>query len=341
MLKPKVCPVCKTSYADETMKFCPRDGAALRAPIEYYDAFISYRRDGGSHLAQLIRTSLQYARGLNVYVDVNELRSGEFDRELLTKIEAAPNFIVILSPGSLERCRNDGDWLRREIVHALMHGKNVIPVLLKGFVMPPADELPEDMRRLSLMQGVAYDDLFTEESIRRIGDWCRTVGRPTPACGAQVGMQASAEGDRSLSPSLPLPRVTARPSMPPLLPPAPSQGHSVPASPAGLSPVQSDHAIPLTNYLPGAIAVTFLCGGFALSPTSPFFAGWRVTFLCGGFALPFSIAAIVCASRAKTLAAAGDHAQARRAANKARGWITVASVLGVGMWGWILVVALS
>jgi hypothetical protein len=79
--------------------------------------FISYRRSVSKHLARLIFQELR-ARGHDVFLDVSTIDSGAFDRIILNQIAARPHFLLILSPGALERCANEDDWLRREIEEA-------------------------------------------------------------------------------------------------------------------------------------------------------------------------------------------------------------------------------
>jgi hypothetical protein len=69
--------------------------------------FISYRRDGGAELARLVSEILP-RRGYRVFMDVESLRSGPFNTALLSEIESASEVVVILTPGSLDRCRNAG-----------------------------------------------------------------------------------------------------------------------------------------------------------------------------------------------------------------------------------------
>ena len=97
-----------------------------------YDIFISYRRDGGESTAKTLRdrlASLKY----RVFFDVESLRSGDFNTALFSVIEECRDFLLILSPGALDRCKNDNDWVRMEIEHALKHNLNIIPVMLRGF----------------------------------------------------------------------------------------------------------------------------------------------------------------------------------------------------------------
>ena len=79
--------------------------------------FISYRRDGGVQTAALIREKLKNL-GYTTFFDYDSLRQGRFDEAILRAIEKCTDFILVLSPGALDRCRNSGDWVRTEIAHA-------------------------------------------------------------------------------------------------------------------------------------------------------------------------------------------------------------------------------
>jgi hypothetical protein len=155
----KTCPVCPDhiEYA-EHVKFCPEHGIPLRAPLAYYDGFISYRRDGGSELATIICTLLEMRFSKNFFLDVDRLGAERFDERLLECIAAAPNFILILTPGCLDRCRNEGDWLRREIEQALHYNKKIIQICKEGFAFPRTESLPETLRVLPKLHWVRYDN---------------------------------------------------------------------------------------------------------------------------------------------------------------------------------------
>lgn len=119
--------------------------------MEKYDVFISYRRDGGEHSAKNLYDRLT-ARGYKVFYDVETLRSGAFNEKLYSVIEACRDVVVILSPNALDRCQDEKDWVRLEVAHALQKGKNLIPVLLRGFTFP--EDLPEDIAALPFQNGV-------------------------------------------------------------------------------------------------------------------------------------------------------------------------------------------
>jgi hypothetical protein len=123
--------------------------------------FISYRREGGARLARVVQIELE-GRGWPCFLDVDDIGAEHFDDRLLREIENSPNTVLVLAPGSLDRCRRQDDWLRREIEHALKHGRNVVPLLADGFQFPPDEDLPESLRNLGRFNGVTYShEYFT------------------------------------------------------------------------------------------------------------------------------------------------------------------------------------
>jgi hypothetical protein len=130
-----------------------------------YDVFISYRRDGGGAEARLIQSALQ-SRRVRAFLDVTELGRGYFDDALLKSIEQTPNFIVILSPHSLDRAESDEDWLRKEVAHALKSERNVVPLIMPGFQFPP--KLPRDLKNLPRHQGMDYSHLYFDAMIQKL-----------------------------------------------------------------------------------------------------------------------------------------------------------------------------
>ncbi|XP_050726423.1 NAD(+) hydrolase sarm1-like isoform X6 [Eriocheir sinensis] len=121
------------------------------------DVFISYRRSNGSHLASLLKVDLQL-REFSVFIDVERLKAGKFDNNLLNSIRQAKNFLLVLTQNALDRCIGDTeckDWVHREIVEALQAGCNIIPII-DNFQWPDPEELPEDMRAICSFNGVRW-----------------------------------------------------------------------------------------------------------------------------------------------------------------------------------------
>ena len=112
-----------------------------------YSVFISYRRQGGAHYARILKAELE-RRGYRVFLDYDELNDGRFDSRIMQAIESAPVFIFILSPGSLDRCVNEDDWVRHEIVYAMKTERNIVPVNFDGLFKAFPASLPEDVRSI-------------------------------------------------------------------------------------------------------------------------------------------------------------------------------------------------
>ena len=131
-----------------------------------YDVFLNYRRDGGETMAILLRDRLA-AKGYRVFLDIESLNSGSFNKKLFAVIEGCTDLLVVCSKGSLDRCVHEGDWVRAEIAHALKNGKNVVPVMLRGFEWP--DVLPDDIEALRMQNGVtANSNEYFDAAIDRL-----------------------------------------------------------------------------------------------------------------------------------------------------------------------------
>lgn len=135
------------------------------------DVFISYRRDGGEYTAKIIRDRLTEL-GYNVFFDVETLRNGDFNTMLYTEIDECRDFILILSPGALDRCVNDDDWVRREVEYALSRGKNIVPILLRGFSFP--DTLPPSLQPLVYKNGIEANSQFFDAFIQKLQQFLLT-----------------------------------------------------------------------------------------------------------------------------------------------------------------------
>lgn len=130
-----------------------------------YQIFISYRRLGGDALAYLVNEKLTQA-GYHVFYDIDSLSGGRFDAKLLEVIDSCEDVVVILPPHALDRCENPNDWLRIEVSHAIRKGKNLIPVMMKGFEWP--DTLPEEMAQLARYNGVVVTFEFFDGFMQKL-----------------------------------------------------------------------------------------------------------------------------------------------------------------------------
>lgn len=130
-----------------------------------YKVFISYRRDGGFTLARLFYERLDKL-GFHPFLDVEELRSGPFNDKLYAVIEECDDFIIILPPNGLDRCIDKSDWVRLEVEHAIKSNKNIIPVMISGFVWP--SNLPQSLKRLPYFNGVPASQHYFDASFDKL-----------------------------------------------------------------------------------------------------------------------------------------------------------------------------
>jgi hypothetical protein len=187
-------------------------------PSQKYDVFLSYRREGGQETALLLYERLTRA-GYRVAFDLETLRSGRFDEQLLQTIASCKDVLVILGPHALDRCSDREDWVRQEIACALRNGLNVVPLLLRGFAFPPPATLPEDIRGLTFRQGVEASMSHFDSTFQRLEHLLRAKPvwfhrRMTWIMAALAGIALLAAGLHSFLPSKGTIRQTDAPSYP-------------------------------------------------------------------------------------------------------------------------------
>lgn len=141
-----------------------------------YDIFISYRREGGFETAKHLY-DLLVRDGYRVSFDIDTLRNGAFDTELLSRIDECKDFIIILSRKSLDRCLDKSvelknDWMRNELAYAIQSKKNIIPVFASDFVFP--NNLPEDIVQISTINGIHYNKQYFDAMYGKVKDFLKS-----------------------------------------------------------------------------------------------------------------------------------------------------------------------
>lgn len=120
--------------------------------------FISYRREGGDHLAGRIAGSLRDL-GYTVFYDMESMRAGRFDEQIREAICASDHILTILTRNSLDCCSDPEDWVRREIECAIGLGKQIISVMTPDFRMP--ERMPGLMASFGMHHGIyVYPDYY-------------------------------------------------------------------------------------------------------------------------------------------------------------------------------------
>lgn len=132
--------------------------------------FISYRRETGSIMARIVQSELK-KRGHLSFLDVDDLGPKKFGARLLKEIESVPNFVVVLSPGSMDRCKSTEDWLRREIAHAITTKRNIVPLMVDEFQYPPKEKIPSELEELTHHNGVTYSHEYFDATFDKLSDF--------------------------------------------------------------------------------------------------------------------------------------------------------------------------
>lgn len=99
-----------------------------------YDVFISYRRvEGrGLEIARIIDSQIDNTLWYRAFLDYNELKDQEWSPKIFEAIDSAPVFLFIMTEGSLDRCADEKDCVRQEILRAVQQNKHIIPVNPEG-----------------------------------------------------------------------------------------------------------------------------------------------------------------------------------------------------------------
>ena len=138
-----------------------------------YDIFISYRRDGGYDTAKHLN-DLLVRDGYKVSFDIDTLRSGNFDTQLLERIDQCKDFILIVDQHAFDRTLDpnfalQNDWLRCELAYALKKSKNIVPIFLAGVKGFP-DGLPADVASVTKKNGPEYNRYYFDDFYRCLKD---------------------------------------------------------------------------------------------------------------------------------------------------------------------------
>lgn len=146
-----------------------------------YDVFISYRREGGYETAKHLN-DLLVRDGYKVSFDIDTLRNGDFDVQLLERIEQCKDFILIIDPNAFDRTLDptfdrNKDWLRIELAHALKHKKNIIPVFLAGITGFP-EGLPDDVVGVVTKNGPEFNKYYFDDFYKKLKSrFLRSINR--------------------------------------------------------------------------------------------------------------------------------------------------------------------
>jgi hypothetical protein len=138
--------------------------------------FISYRRDDAAGYAGRIYDRLNARFPNAVFMDVSGIEPGaDFLKTIEEKVSACETLIVLIGRHWLvdlesgkKRLNDPDDIVRLEIVTALKHNIPVLPVLLRGALMPTVRDLPDEIAPLALRHALEIADEDFDHDIRRL-----------------------------------------------------------------------------------------------------------------------------------------------------------------------------
>ena len=135
-----------------------------------YNVFLSYRRkDNDGHLNVDMARAFCYElekRRFKVFFDYNECTDGYFAEKILPAIRTCDYFVLLLTKGTLERCKAEGDWVRRELEEAIKYERKIVPVTPDGSVTSWPKDLPDSLKKLSDNDGIQITSIHREGTFR-------------------------------------------------------------------------------------------------------------------------------------------------------------------------------
>jgi outer membrane protein assembly factor BamB len=140
--------------------------------------FISYRRDQTSGYAGRLYDRLTAEFGEDrVFMDLNAIDPGaDFAQRIEEAIGDADALLVIIGPDWADvadgvgrrRLEDPEDFVRREVLGAIERDTLVVPVLVQGAEMPPAERLPEPLRSLGRRNAISLTDAGWSRDVTRL-----------------------------------------------------------------------------------------------------------------------------------------------------------------------------
>lgn len=128
-----------------------------------YDVFISYRRNGGSERAELLKLILEkygYDHS-RIFMDTHSIESCNFKQKIKEAIFLSKDFILIITKGCFDSIKKEDYWIF-EILEALSLGKRIIPIFFDGIEGVGSNKLPADLVALSEINGIIYHPQYAD-----------------------------------------------------------------------------------------------------------------------------------------------------------------------------------
>lgn len=134
-----------------------------------FDIFISYRRNGGSERAEMLKLMFEkngYS-SKKIFMDTHTLKASDVKPRLQEAVEASDNFILLITKGCFDEIKEEDLWIF-EIKEAIKHHKNIIPIFFDGIESFEGIDLPLDLQLLSSKNGVEYNHKYSDACFNKI-----------------------------------------------------------------------------------------------------------------------------------------------------------------------------
>lgn len=134
-----------------------------------YDIFISYRRNGGSERAELLK-AIFVKKGIDenrIFMDTHSLKGGDFQYKIQNALELSSNVVVLVTDGCFVSS-DEFDYWFYEIAEALKLKKNIIPVFFDGIKCIDVNVLPQQLSGLSNHNAVTYSHEYADAFFERL-----------------------------------------------------------------------------------------------------------------------------------------------------------------------------
>jgi len=151
-------------------KPAPQSTPTTNKPKIRTNIFISYRRKASVWFAVLLRDKLLERIDGEVFLDLNDMRSGAFDVQLSAQLRRSDVVVLLVSEGTFDRIHEPDDWVCKEIEVGMKRA--LIPLLQNNTLLPKDESLPTSIHGLSRLQAVPvferYIDAGIDELVRYI-----------------------------------------------------------------------------------------------------------------------------------------------------------------------------
>lgn len=125
------------------------------------EIFISYKRDGGSGWAELVRLGLIHYTSIrpeSIFLDVHDLTE-EWKDKIKSTIRHCTNVIVVISKDFEKKIHSEDDWFIEEINEAIQHKRVIIPLLVDGITK---DDITNNNNIPDLIKNIVNSNQYVE-----------------------------------------------------------------------------------------------------------------------------------------------------------------------------------